>query len=72
LALSDVAHYHRATRLCGARLTLDLNSQINTDSSRDPIRWYVERGVMQTETDLGKAVDRQYVGYALGVLGRYE
>ena len=51
---------------------LDPNGQINTDSIRDQIRWYVERGVMQAETDLGKAVDMQYVQYALGVLGPYE
>jgi NitT/TauT family transport system substrate-binding protein len=51
---------------------LDPNGQINTDSIRDQIRWYVERGVMPTETDLSKAVDMQYVQYALGVLGPYE
>jgi hypothetical protein len=59
LALSDASHYHRATRLFGARPPLDPNGQLNTDSSRDPIRWHVERGGVQTDTDLGKAVDRQ-------------
>jgi NitT/TauT family transport system substrate-binding protein len=51
---------------------LDPNGRINTDSIRDQIRWYVERGVMPTETDLSKAVDMQYVQHALGVLGAYE
>ncbi len=54
-----------------APIWIDPNGDINLASLRAVQRWYVERGDQSAEVDLTSLVDRSYLDYALGRLGRY-
>ncbi len=64
-ALKDRALYDRMRWVF-----IDPNLVIDENDLRATMEWFVGRGLLDRPTDLNVAIDRRFMEYALGVLGR--
>jgi ABC-type nitrate/sulfonate/bicarbonate transport system substrate-binding protein len=55
-----------------APIGLDPDGKVNGEGVRSDMRWFVERGLVQSPPDLDRVLDSSYAEYAVSRLGPYQ